>query len=329
MRGVYSWQFIRELFPPAPQFIEKDIPDLSSKVFLITGGAVGIGYQTAKLLYSKNGSVYIAGRNESSGNDAIAKLRHDHPESKGRLSFLGLDLGDLTTIKPAVVEFLAKENRLDVLWDNAGVMVPPAGSRTVQGYERQLGVNCIGHFLLTSLLTPLLRQTAAAQAPGAVRVVWVSSSAVHTGPPGGIYWEDINNDFGKATQLNLYSQSKAGAVYLAAEFARRNEGTGIVSVAINPGHLKTELMRHVSSLMQRFLNRFVLYDPIYGAYTEVFAGLSPGVTAEDSGRYIMPWGRFGLVKDDLVAAMKSRVEGGTGGAERFWEFCEEATKPFN
>ncbi|KAM5346104.1 hypothetical protein ACJ41O_009109 [Fusarium nematophilum] len=281
------------------------------------------------MLYSKNGKVYVAGRNRSSGEDAIAKLRQDHPESKGQLSFLYLDLGDLTTIKPAVVEFLAKENRLDVLWGNAGVMVPPVASKTAQNYEQQLGVNCIGHFLLTRLLTPLLRQTAAAEAPGAVRVVWVSSSAAHTGPPGGLYWEDMNNDFGKATQLNLYSQSKVGAVYLAAEFARHNEGAGIVSVAINPGHLKTELMRHVSSFVQQFLNRYVLYDPIYGAYTEIFAGLSPKVTVEDSGRYIMPWGRFGLVKDDLVAAMKSKAEGGTGGAERFWEFCDEATKPFS
>jgi len=181
---------------------------------------------------------------------------------------------------------------------------------------------------LTKLLTPLLRQTAAAEAPGIVRVVWVSSSAVHTGPPGGIYWDDINNHCAKATQLDMYSQSKVGGLFLAAEFARRNKDSKIISVAINPGHLKTELMRHMSSFMKRFLYRFMLYDPIYGAYTEIFAGLSQEVSLENADRYIMPWGRFGLVKDDINAAVKAEAEGGTGGAERFWNFCDSASEPF-
>lgn len=138
----------------------------------------------------------------------------------------------------------------------------------------------------------------------------------------------MNNDSGKASQLDLYSQSKVGMSFLASEYARRNKRAGIVSVVINPGHLKTDLMRHMSSLMVWIMNTCFLYDPIYGAYTEIFAGLSRDVRVEDGGRYIMPWGRFGLFKDDVAAAMKSKAEGGSGGAERFWGFCEAATKSY-
>jgi len=114
----------------------KESPYLTSnilgKVFLITGGAVGVGFETAGLLYSKDGIVFIAGRSKSNGEAAIAKIRQLYPASKGQLNFLSLDLGDLTTIKPAVLDFKAQVKRLDVLWNNAGVMVPPAGSKTAQ-----------------------------------------------------------------------------------------------------------------------------------------------------------------------------------------------------
>lgn len=93
---------------------------------------MGIGFETAKLVYAKSGNVYIAGRNRPRMEEAIAALKQEYPESQGRLGFFSLDLADLATIKPAVAEFIAKENRLDVLFCNAGVMVPPAGSKTVQ-----------------------------------------------------------------------------------------------------------------------------------------------------------------------------------------------------
>ena len=104
----------------------------SSQVFLITGGAVGIGYECAKILYSKDATVYIAGRSKGNAEKAIDDIKQTHNTSKGNISFLYLDLGDLRTIKPAAEEIMAKEERVDVLWNNAGVMVPPPGSKTTQ-----------------------------------------------------------------------------------------------------------------------------------------------------------------------------------------------------
>jgi retinol dehydrogenase-12 len=95
---------------------------------LITGGYAGIGYHLTHLLYTKHATIYLAGRSEDKARAAIAKWEAACPQSKGRLVLLYLDLADLTTIKPSVEAFLAKESRLDVLVNNAAVMVPPTGS---------------------------------------------------------------------------------------------------------------------------------------------------------------------------------------------------------
>jgi retinol dehydrogenase 12 len=92
------------------------------QVVIITGGYSGIGYQLTKLVYDKNAIVYIAGRRESEGLRAIEEIQTSHPNSKGRLEFLFLDLADLATVKKCAEEFLKKEKRLDVLWNNAGLM---------------------------------------------------------------------------------------------------------------------------------------------------------------------------------------------------------------
>lgn len=91
-----------------------------------------MGFELVKLLHQKNGTIYVAGRSEKKGLDAIAEAKETCPSSTGHLEFLFLDLGDLTTIKKSAESFLAKEDRLDVLWNNAGVMVPPKGSKTKQ-----------------------------------------------------------------------------------------------------------------------------------------------------------------------------------------------------
>jgi retinol dehydrogenase-12 len=98
----------------------------------VTGGASGIGFLLAKLLYQVNGTVNIAGRSQEAGTMAIERIKSQCPDSKGRLEFLLLDLADLSSIKKSADEFLARERRLDVLWHNAGVMFPPAGSKTKQ-----------------------------------------------------------------------------------------------------------------------------------------------------------------------------------------------------
>jgi len=121
---------LNAMFPPSPTFTEKDIGDLSGKVIIVTGAASGVGFELAKILYSKNCTVYIGARSQSRANGAISAIKKALPSSRGKLEALVIDLADLTSIKPAVQGFLAKEGRLDVLVHNAGVMEPPAGSKT-------------------------------------------------------------------------------------------------------------------------------------------------------------------------------------------------------
>ena len=146
-----------------------------------------MGYQLARILYSANATVYVAARTESKATSAIESIKTSLPSSKGTLHFLKLDLSDLSTIKTSAEEFLHKEDRLDVLVNNAGVMIPGPGAKGAQGYELQYVTNVLGPYLFTKLLLPILRKTAAGSSRGAVRVCWASSTATDVlSPQGGV-----------------------------------------------------------------------------------------------------------------------------------------------
>ena len=294
----------------------------------MTGCSSGVGKELAKILYSYDAKVYMTARSTDKATKTIADVKAAHPTSRGELHHLLLDLDDLASVKTAADEFLSRETRLDVLWNNAGVMIPPAGTKTKQGYEEQLGANCLATFLFTQLLTPLLVSTAkAASSPASVRVIWVSSSAASSrSPRGGIDFDnlDYKRDPGKWLK---YGTSKAGVYYYATQYAKLHKKDGIVSVSLHPGNLKTELQRHVSAV-EMVLIKMMVYPPVNGAYTELFAGLSKDVTLDKSGSWILPWGRFSPQRPDLVQGSKSKADGGTGIAERFWNWSEAQVKTF-
>lgn len=217
------------IIPHRAVLTEENIGDQSGKVFIVTGGTGGIGKYLVEILYDQNAKVYIAARSGSKTKKMMEDLELKYPESKGRLIFLKLELDDLTTIKASAEEFLAKEDRLDVLWNNAGVMIPPEGSKTKQGYELQLGINNLGHFLFTTFLTPVLQKTATTSAQDSVRVIWVSSSAADGAPRPAIDFS--NMDYSRKEGMwTLYMRSKAGSVLHSVEFARRTAGSGIISI---------------------------------------------------------------------------------------------------
>lgn len=144
----------------------------------MTGATSGVGKELARLFYSKNAKVYIAARHEG---DTIKFIKQAEPGSTGTLIFLDLDLGDLRSVKASAERFLAAETKLNVLFNNAGYMALDDKNieKTVQGYKIQLGIHCLGPFLFTKLLTPLLIATAADKGTltNEVRVVFVSSFA--------------------------------------------------------------------------------------------------------------------------------------------------------
>ncbi|KAK6353888.1 hypothetical protein TWF730_008310 [Orbilia blumenaviensis] len=259
--GVYTalWQLITaEGFPPKPGFEEKDVPDLSGKVYLVTGASTGIGYELAKILYSKNAKVYIAGRSEKNGADAVANIKEDYPKSDGGVEFLQLDLSDLTTLKPAADKLISQERRLDAVVHNAGVMAPPTSWRSAQGWDLQFGTNVLGPFVLQRHLQNILIETAKFAPKDSVRVVFLSSIGSHAAPAGGINYENIEAKGippltsipGLDTWLK-YAQSKCANTMMAKGYAAKYNDTGIIAVAPNPGNLKTDLLRH--SLLLRTL----------------------------------------------------------------------------
>ncbi|KAK5160869.1 hypothetical protein LTR04_004422 [Oleoguttula sp. CCFEE 6159] len=310
MGNILSQSF----FLPEPVLTEKNLKDQHGKVFIVTGGYVGVGFELSKILYQHNGTVYIAGRSQAKGEQSHPSNPRSH----------------LTTIKHSAEEFLAKESRLDVLTNNAGVMMPPVGSKSAQGYEVQMATNCLGHFLFTSFLLPTLKSTAESSSPGSVRVTWAGSLGVDTysPKPGGMLFDSDGSPKVLGKPSTDYGTSKVGNVFLAAETARRYGKDGIVSVAWNPGNLQSELQRHVENGVFRILSRVFLHKPVFGAYTELFAGWSPDVTPAQNGAYIIPWGRFGTFRNDIVPSTRPVAEGGNGKAEKFWEWCDKETRQY-
>ena len=265
--------------------------------------------------------MYVAGRSKDKADAAMSEFKKAVPSSDGRLEFLQLDLADLASISSSVVDFLAKEQRLDVLTNNAGVMQPPKGSKAAQGHELQMGTNCLGAFLFTQLLTPILQKTAASSPPGSVRVTWAASLVTLGAPTHGVAF-DTSTSSPKVHGVPGfdYGQSKAGNVLLAQEYQKHHMDDGIVSNAWNPGNLDSELMRHSSNLLRSLIRWMLLYPSVYGAYTELYAGWSEEAGRETmKGKYFGPWGREVMLRKDLDGSVNQ---------QRFWEWCERETKAY-
>ncbi|PTB70204.1 NAD(P)-binding protein [Trichoderma citrinoviride] len=319
-----------QMWPPKPAFTEQNLGDLTGKVYIVTGSNTGVGKELAQILYSKNAAVYVAARSQAKATEAIEDIRKAFPASTGRLEFLALDLADLEAVAKSAKEFIARETKLDVLFNNAGVMHPPQGSVTKQGYELQLGVNNLGHVLFTELLTPLLAQTAAKSAPNSVRVIWVSSLYSELGSPkGGIDPNNLGLTKKEQSIYYKYSVSKAGVYYQGAEYAKKYKDKGIISMSVNPGNLRSDLQRYgENGIIHKISKRVVLFPPINGAYSELFCGLSPEVTADKSGSYAIPWGRLARIREDIEKGTKSPEEGGSGLGKIWYDWCMEQVGPF-
>jgi retinol dehydrogenase-12 len=269
---------LSELCPLKPTFTEADLPTSNSKTYLITGGAAGIGKELTRILYSANATVYIAGR-DLTNIENVTKDIIENPSSEikenpasGKIGPLILDLSDLSTIKPAIQHLEKETSTLDAIFLNAGVSGPPKDVKTVQGHEMTWGTNVIGHFLLKRLLLPFLVKSA--KVTGSARILWVASDASNLSPaPDGIYWDDIDGSKADISGFNLYAQSKAGNIILATETARRYGAENIVSVSLNPGHLKTGIARHLNPWFVMLASAIIAYDARFGAFNRAIWGI--------------------------------------------------------
>ncbi|KAK4209032.1 putative oxidoreductase [Rhypophila decipiens] len=319
---------LTQIYTPKPNFTEADVPVGSQRgrVFIVTGGNAGIGLELTKILYAAGATVYIASRLKVRQGRIAGKSTPT--TTSGHLKFLHLDLNDLNIVRAAATTFAQQESRLDVLWNNAGTganAVKP-DQRTTQDLEPMIGFHCVATLLFAQLLVPQLCAAAATSPPGQTPVVWTSSGLAEArSPPNGIDWAVI--DKGTNKPMQNYGACKAGTWFLSREFARRYKKDGIGSVCLNPGYLKTASFDGTPAPVMCVMNRVMLSEPIFGAYTQLFAGLSPEVTLEESGSYIIPWGRVranaATGRKDLIKAGYSRAEGGLGYGEKLWKWCEE------
>lgn len=226
------------------------IPDLSNKVFIVTGASAGLGRVTTRELAKKGAHVIMACRSEDKTKPILDALKQE--TSNQNIEFMALDLGDLESVDKFADAFLARPNpKLHGLILNAGVMATPF-SLTKDGIEMQFGTNHVGHFHLTQRLLGVVE----ASAPS--RIVCLTSSAHRMAPsPEGIRFDMINDEksYGSWT---AYGQSKLANMLFAKELAARLEQRGVKNVWVNcvhPGVIKTELARHVKST---FMGRIAL-----------------------------------------------------------------------
>ncbi|KAF9234871.1 hypothetical protein BU15DRAFT_52067 [Melanogaster broomeanus] len=289
MGGV--WSIITDnVFPGSLKYSANDIPDMSGKVVLVTGATAGIGKETARVLLTKNAKVWITARSKSKGEATLTELK----SNTGRDAHLLLmDLASLKSIKAAAEEFLSKETQLNVLFNNADD--PPIDQLTDDGYDLQFGTNVLGHFYFTKLVLPVLLSTAKLAPDGIARVVNTSSNGHWFGKLKFDTWRDgpVRR---KQSDFSLYGQSKAGNIIFSAELKRRYGDQGIVSTSLNPGGIRTELQRHVTSFAGVILTS-TLYDVSYGAITQLYAGTVPD-GASLNGKYLIPWARIGKPRAD-------------------------------
>ncbi|KAJ6618156.1 hypothetical protein B0H10DRAFT_2030840 [Mycena sp. CBHHK59/15] len=276
-------------FNGKPTWSERDIPDLSGQVIIVTGGNSGLGKETVRALLEHNAKVYMACRSRAKADAVIAELR----ELTGKEAvFLELDLADLASVRAATKEFLSKEDELHVLYNNGGIMTPPLELVTPGGYDLTFGTNVLGHFYLTKLLLPTLIATAATN-PGAGRVVTLTSMIHYLSVPDYKTFKDGPARL-KANPSDLYSQSKWACAVFAAELARRYGGQGIISTSVNPGNLKTDIAKDTFGLALLITKMLMIWPVEWG--------------------YIAPWGR--------VAKARKDVDDPKNGKE-LWEWLEE------
>jgi NAD(P)-dependent dehydrogenase (short-subunit alcohol dehydrogenase family) len=290
------------------QWGESDIPDQAGRVAIVTGANSGIGFETARALAQKGARVVLACRDTGRGRDAEQRLRAALPQADAR--FMPLDLGSLASVESFCKDFAAEEPKLDILCNNAGVMMPPLG-RTADGFELQLGTNHLGHFALTGRLLPLLRRGENA------RVVSVSSVGHYL---GRIDFDDLQSEK-RYGPLRAYGQSKLANLLFVRELARRLEARGepIVAAGAHPGSTRTNLQQH-SRLFSAVVAVFS-QEPAGGALPTLRAATAPGVRGGD---YFGP-GRLFEMMGPPRPARSTPASKDAATAKRLWEISERLT----
>lgn len=296
-----------------PNFTAADVPDLSGKVIIVTGGNIGLGKESI-LQFSKHNpsKIYMAARSEAKARAAINDIQQIVP--KAPVEFLELDLASLASVKAAAAQVLATTSRLDILMNNAG-LITPVHNVTKDGYEIQFGTNHMGHALFTKLLIPLLQKTAA-KPNSDVRIVNMSSSEHTVAPKEGLLLDQVKTSMTSTGFRTLYGHSKLCNIYFTKGLAKRYPE--IKSIAVHPGTVQTNLMSGSKEEYKLFAPLLTLMSKLFfnkvedGALNQLWAAVGNRDDIEQGGFYYPVGKKFRggpLVNDANLA-------------DKLWEFTE-------
>lgn len=247
----------------------ENIPDQTGKTIIITGSTSGLGRESSRVLAGKGASIIMAVRNVDKGERVVKEIKSEFPQAK--ILVMKLDLGSLKSIATFAGRFSRQFEQLDVLINNAGVMMCPY-SKTEDGFEIQMGTNHLGAFALTGHLMPVLRKTKGS------RIVATSSMGHRM---GNIDLSDLNREKRKYDTNRAYGDSKLANLYFTYELARRLNGgaDAPMAVAAHPGATATELARH--SRFFRIFNIFFAQKVERGTLPTLRAATDPEAKAGD------------------------------------------------
>lgn len=292
-----------------------DIPDLAGKVIIVTGGNSGLGYESVKTFAEKGAEVIMASRNAQKAEAAKSAIMQGNPS--GKVVIMELDLGSLDSVKSFGSAYKKQYDRLDVLLNNAGIMMTPY-QLTKDGFESQLGTNHFGHFALTGQLFDLLKKT-----PGS-RIVNVSSLAHKKGT---FDFDDLLYNHGKSYDpMKAYNRSKMANLLFTYELQRKLDGkTNVMTVAAHPGVSMTNLASHLkNTFMFKLFSLFsgLIAHPVAdGALPQIRAAVDPAAKA---GNYYGPAG-FNEMKGAPVVVQSNSASHNEQIAQKLWEVTEKLT----
>lgn len=310
-----------------------DIPPLTNKVILVTGGNEGLGKQTIiDLATHSPAKIYLAARNRSKAESARNEIQSKAgTDNCAPITLLDLDLCSFESVKKAAGQIKASESRLDILITNAGVM--GATGTTKEGYELQFGVNHMGHALLIQLLLPLMQQTAQNVGAGETRCVILASAAEKFAPQKDPYpFEKLRTVCDDVGAFTRYGISKLANLHYAAELARRypEAETGIRFVSLHPGGVQTnlgDLMRgwpRIEKVVRKIATLVFGLVPVeQGVWGQLWAATWPvgntdGLGEPKSGVFYHPV---------AVEGKGSKLAYDGGKAKELWEWTEKELQP--
>jgi NAD(P)-dependent dehydrogenase (short-subunit alcohol dehydrogenase family) len=298
---------------------EKDVPDQSGRLAVITGSNTGLGYDTARVLAARGARVVMAVRDTAKGEAAARRIRQLTPSAE--VMVRKLDLGSLTSVKHAGAEIAAEFPAIDLLINNAGVMYPPK-STTADGFELQFGTNHLGHFALTGLLLPNLLDVDGS------RVVVVASIAHNI--RAKIDFDDLQWEKRRYDRVAAYGQSKLANLMFAYDLQRhlvaaaKTKGAKTIAVAAHPGVAATELVRHIPGATLPgvdWISGKILNTAEMGALPTLRAATDPTVKG---GQYYGPDG-FKELRGHPKLVDSTKQSKDVAIQNRLWQVSEELT----